>query len=193
MKKTSSLFAALALTSVSTICAAEGVYIFGSVGQSDLEAPDATSTASVTDDTDTTFTLGLGYQFNDHFSLEAGYTDLGETDININGPATLNANGATVDGSATIDVSGYFVGLKGEAPVSESFSVFARAGAYIWESDFDGSGTNVEIADGTDAYLALGTAYSVTENVAVDFQVSRYNLDDTDVDTYTLGLTYKFK
>ncbi len=85
------------------------------------------------------------------------------------------------------------MGVKGEALVSESFSVFARAGAYIWESDFDGSGAKVDIADGTDAYLALGTAYSVTDNIAVDFQVSRYNLDDTDVDTYTLGLTYKFR
>lgn len=193
MRNSNSLVAALALMSVSTFSAAEGLYLFATAGQADLENPDLTGTVTtITDDTGTTFSLGLGYQFNDYFSLEGGYTDLGEIDINVAGPATLEANGATVNGPATVDISGFFFGVKGEAMVTENVSIFARAGAFAWESDFEGSGTSAELNNSTDAYGSLGAAYHLTDNTAVDLQVSHYRLDGDAVNTYTLGLTYKF-
>jgi len=210
MKKTIPFIAAVALSSVSTLSLAEGAYVFGSIGQSDIDTGISSASGFTVDESDTMFNLGVGIKLNDHFSIEAGYTDLGEASIGTASPVTGSAYGSTVtlDGTLSADVNGYFVGVKGEMDVAEKVSLFAKAGLLTWESEATFSGTVTvdgttytgsvtdELSDGTDPYVSLGAAYAVNEAVSFDFQVSRYMLDfegsDVDVDTLSIGATFNF-
>jgi len=210
MKKTIPFIAAVALSSVSTLSAAEGAYVFGSIGESDFDTGVGSVSGFNVDESDSMFTIGVGVQVNDYFSLEAGYTDLGEASLSTTSPITGSAYGSTVtiDGTLAADVAGYFVGVKGEMDVAEKVSLFAKAGLLTWESDVSFSGTvtvdgtaysgstSTELSDGTDPYVSLGAAYAVTETVTLGLQVSRYMLDfdgsDVDVDTLSLGATFNF-
>ncbi|MGF1758852.1 porin family protein [Photobacterium sagamiensis] len=210
MKKTFPIIVAVVLSSVSTLSAAEGFYVFGSVGQSDIDTGVGSVPDINIDETDTMFNIGVGYQGNDYFSVEAGYADLGKASATTTSPITESVLGSTVtvDGTISADVTGLFIGVKGEGNVTEQISLFLRAGFLDWESDASFSGTviidgetftgsdSAEGADGTDPYVALGAAYAFTEQVSVNFQASRYMLDfegyDVDVDTLSLGATFKF-
>ena len=210
MKKNLPILAAVILSSVSTFSAAEGVYVFGTVGKSNIDTGVSSVSGLHIDETDTMFSLGAGYQVNDYFSIEAGYTDLGEASISTTSPISGDAYGSsvTLDGKLSADATGYFIGAKGEANISEQVSFFARAGFLHWESDAKISGTatidgetftgtaSAQAADGTDPYVSLGAAYAFNDQVAIDLQVSRYMLDfdgdDVNVDTLSLGATFKF-
>jgi len=204
MKKIAPLIAAVILSSVSTISAAEGFYTFGSVGKSDIDTGISSGQGYSVDETDTMFTVGAGYSFNDFFSFEAGYADLGEASVKTTSSLAGNILGRTItlDGSISADIDGIFFGVKGEMDVANKVSLFAKTGLLNWESNASLPGTvytvsgSEKLADGTDPYIALGAAYAVTEAVSVDFQVSRYMLDfegtDVDVDTLSLGVSYYF-
>lgn len=202
------LAASLAALLGSTSAYAEGMYIFGDIGQSDFDT--GSSAGFSVDETDTMVAIGLGYSFTENFSAEVGYTDLGETSVTTNSPVTGTVSGSTVtiDGTLTTDAAGFFVGLRGDLPVSDSVNLFARAGLLNWESDgsFTGSITidgtvytgtsSAELADGTDPYFGIGADWKVADSVSVNAQYTLYKLDydgaDLDVDTLSLGVRYAF-
>lgn len=210
MKNRLSILAlAVAATGFAASANAQGVYIFGDVGRSDFDIGSGGSGISV-DDTDTAYSLGIGYRFNDNFSAELGYADLGETTASTDAPISGSVYGSdvTIDGDLEVDATGFFYGVRGDLPVSESVNLFARLGLLHWQSDFDMSGTvtidgvsysgnaSAELDSGTDPYLGLGADYSFNDNVSVNAQWNRYMLDvadeDLDIDTFSVGLTYRF-
>ncbi|WP_315980850.1 outer membrane beta-barrel protein [Aliamphritea spongicola] len=81
--------------------------------------------------------------------------------------------------------------------VTRDISLLARTGVLFWDVDTKSLSGNKSSTDGTDWYLSVGAAYHFTEQLAVDWQFSRYALenkdnDKLDIDTVTLGLTYSF-
>ena len=200
---------ATAVLTLVTASAHASPYVFGSLGSAnyDLGAVPAGFSA---DDEDTTASILIGYQFNDNFSIEAGYVDLGETSISTTGPLTGTAYGSTVviNGSLGIDATGLVLGLRVGGSVNDQLAIFGRAGIYDWESDASVAGTvtidgtsyagsaSTKLDDGTDGYLGLGAEYSLTDNVALSIDWTQYSLelleDDLDVDTFNLGIKVKF-
>ncbi|GGC09116.1 hypothetical protein GCM10011352_39350 [Marinobacterium zhoushanense] len=200
---------ALAATSATfaTATSAQGVYVFGDLGQSDFDLGSAPGFS--VDETDTMYGIGVGYSFNDYFSAELGYVDLGESTISTNAPisGTVFGSSFSIDGKFAIDATGVFFGVRGDLPVSDSIDLFARAGMLHWQSDASFSGTitidgdtftsgSGELDDGTDPYLGLGASYAFNDNVSVNAQWNRYMLDmlgeDLDIDTLSVGLAYRF-
>ncbi|WP_286240447.1 outer membrane beta-barrel protein [Neptuniibacter halophilus] len=200
--------AGLALA-VSSLAQADGYYVFGDYGRSDFDT--GVSAAGInTDDTDSAFSLGVGFQYNEYLAVELGYLDLGEASFSTNAPVsgTVGGSSVTLDGSLDLDATGFFLGLRGNYALNDAFTLFGRAGLLNWESDLTLAGTATidgvaytgsfsgEAADGTDPYLGLGVEYNFNENLSAKLQYNRYFLDfegeDLDVDTFTAGLSYRF-
>ena len=133
----------------------------------------ATNLATSFDDTDTAFRAFGGYRFNEHFALEANYTDFGKqrTVTNFDVPG-----GITGSGSLSVDrqVQGFGLDLVGTMPVAERFSVFARLGAFYSQTKADG-----EIAG--DIYFTDGAGGTTRHR-----KVSETNF------SFGLGATYAF-
>ena len=195
---------------LSSAAQAESYYVFGDYGRSDIDTGVPSTAGLTSDESDSALSLGVGFRYNENFSVELGYADLGEASFSTTAPLTetLAGNTVTLDGSLDLDAKGFFLGVRGDMDVADNIGLFARVGFLDWESDADFSGTvtvngtaytgtaSAELADGTDPYLGVGVDYDFNENLAANLQYTRYFLDfegaDVDVDTFTLGLTYSF-
>ena len=206
------LVSAISAAILSTpVYAESGVYLFGDLGISEVDM--GTPLSGLTyDDSDTTTSLGIGYSLTDNFALEVGYVDLGEAKISTSGAVSGSYLGTpfTASGTATlgVDATGYIFGAKAHGEITEKLNAFVRGGFYNWESDLSFSvagtvngtpvaaGASTKLDDGTDLYAGAGLSYELTDSVELNAQWVRYMLElegqDSDVDTYTIGLAFKF-
>lgn len=193
-----------ALGIASAHAADTGFYVGGSVGQSKISDWDgsafdaafasagATSTTS-TDDTDTGWKLFAGYRFMKYLAVEAAYTDFGEATAH----SVITAPSAgTVD--VTAEVTSWTISALGILPLGDNFSLFARAGANFWDADLSATGTGSGSTavstsdDGTDWVWGVGAAYSFTPNLGVRAEWERYDLDGSDIELLSVGLSWNF-
>lgn len=194
---------------VSSQSFAQGPYLFGELGQSSTDVGPVPA-GFTADDTDTSFNIGLGYGLTDNFAIEGGYTDLGEASISTSAPinGTYLGSSVSVDGTLGADLSGFTLGAKLGVPLSDTVSLYGRAGFFFWESDASISGTvtvdgasytgssSAKLDDGVDEYFGAGVEVQLTEALALTASVTRYSIDllqdSADVDSVALGLKVAF-
>lgn len=192
---------------------AEGVYVLGSFGQSrfsdDIGKSDKNEfveetigvlpTSSSLDQKDTGYKVQVGYQFNQHFAVEGGYTDLGEQiykaryeDI-ASGKEKTTAEGWNLDAVLTL-------------PVNSGVSLFAKVGAISAKLErkvsltvFDDSGSASEKETKVAAKAGVGIAYNFYQAWSARAEFERYiklgddeKTGEVDVDLYSVGLSYQF-
>ena len=75
----------------------------------------------------------------------------------------------------------------GKARVATGTDLFLRAGALAWDADAD----HGQDDDGVDPLWGLGFSYGL-DRLRFRGSVDWYEIDDADVETYTLGLEYPF-
>lgn len=181
-------------------------YLLGNFGMSSIDSGISSMPGWTLDENDTTMAFGGGIHLTENLSVEAGYADLGEVTLSTNGPLTETVWGSryTVDGSISANATGYFFGMRGTAPLNDSFNVYGRAGVYSWESDgtvsgavtIDGSTGTTKIADGNDFYFGFGAEFALSDTTAVTAGWDSYGLDyegdNVDINTYTIGLKLNF-
>ncbi len=146
---------------------------------------------------DTGFTARgfLGFDFNKYLGLEAGYTYLPKV---------------TVTGDDSSEIKNYAVDLlaKLSVPVTNVFSVYAKAGGSYLDSKLEIEGTDSRTNSHIGPAFGVGAAYEVVPNLAIDLswmrfsgQTSQSNTPDTDhfygdrqpsPDVVLLGVSYKF-
>src|SRR5262245_11471348 len=85
-------------------------FVGGSVGQSKIDCDTSGVPGASCDDSDTSFRIFGGYQFNKHFAVELGYNTLGE--------ATISAPGV----SATVEAKAWDLMAVGILPINQQFS-----------------------------------------------------------------------
>lgn len=183
---------------------ASGFFVTIGLGQSNA---DLGSVAGLTvDDTDTSYSIGVGYKISEMFSVEAGYQKLGEASASGTITGTLYGKSITATGiNLSDEVDGYYFGPVVTFPVSENFEVQGRLGVYSWEGDIKGSftsltyggttysGTSLSTShDGSDAYYGLGVAYKFSKNVSLGADWTRFDIDDIDTDVFGARLKYSF-
>jgi len=198
--------AALAVTfSSSGFAAGSNFYASISAGDADNDMGMGTSADFIVDDSDLAYGLSVGYRINRYFAIEAGYQDLGESSVigigaggagpgGAGGPG--NAFGDTIrmqgDASLYTDTSGFTLGAAASYPVNNQLDVYAKAGVFVWDTDYDYdggvtingvdySGTGSVSDDGSDFYYGLGGRWNVNERVGVGFEWVHYEAH-TDVD-----------
>ena len=205
-KKTTTLILALSASFASD----SSFYLDAGIGLIKADLPSVSGTTL--DDKDTGFSLGVGYNFNKNFAVEAGYQRLGTVSYSASGGVTGSYNGApyTLNGSARLaaeDTDGWYVGPKVSLPLNEKFEINARAGWYMWKTDvvataslggtYNGqaiaaSGSASKKYDGTDMYYGVGAVYNIDKNIAVGVDYTRFKIDTVDVDTRNVKAKYSF-
>ena len=183
-------------------------YIGGGIGQARAELNDEritrplfgsglTATNINRDNHDTAYKLFGGYQFNRNFALEAGYFNLGKFGFSANTTPLGTFSGQ-------VKIQGFNLDLVGTLPVSERFSVFARAGAQAAKTGATYSGSqpssifNPSPSKREVNYKAgLGLQYEVTPSFLVRAEVERYRISDNigkkgNADMVSVSLVFPF-
>ncbi len=186
--KTSFIAALIAAAVAFPVAAqAQSTYVGVSVGQAKQKVEvDAGSLK----ESDTSYKLVAGYNFDKNFGIEAGYVDLGNAEMKRFGTVESKAKSLYVAATATL-------------PVNNEFSVFAKAGVAANDVDLTvkvGGATLSDSASRSSAMFGLGASYSFTPNLAVVAEyenfgkIAKGESDNLNVkaDMWTIGLRYKF-
>jgi OOP family OmpA-OmpF porin len=115
-----------------------------------------------------------GYQVNQTWAAEAGYTDLGD-------------HGATKG-------NGYYVAAKATMPINEQFSAYGKVGVQHSERKYNSPALNLKDTD-TGAYGALGVQYKLNQQVALTAEYERYGKEKdigAKANVWTVGANYSF-
>lgn len=174
------LLAMLAFAPLTTF-AESGLYFGGSVGSATL-TEDFDGLGVDTDSTPYRFTIGL--QLNDYFALEGGYHNFGRFEDRV------NVGGLPVD--VRLKADGFTLGGTGSIPLSESFSLFGRAGAFFWDGDALINNITQARPEDTNPYYGGGGTVAMSERLSLVGDWTRYELEDTESDVISLGFTYRF-
>jgi OOP family OmpA-OmpF porin len=119
-----------------------------------------------------------GYQLNQTWAAEAGYTDFGDHDA---------ANGTTKGNS-------YYLAGKATMPINERFSAYGKLGVQHSERKYDSAALNLKDTD-TGAYGALGVQYKLNQQVALTAEYERYGKEKdigAKANVWTVGAHYNF-
>ena len=170
------------LTCAPLTALAEGrLYLGGSIG-----------TASLNDDFDgfdidtdsVSLRLIVGWQFNDYFALEGGYHNFGDFEQN------FDAGGEPVD--VILKADGFTLGVTGTLPLGDKFALFGRAGSFFWDGDAEINNVTQAKPEDTNLYFGAGARYAFSDRLYLLADWSRYELEDTQSNVASLGLTVSF-
>lgn len=203
--------AVLAIVTVPTAVAQQSdsyYYIGGGIGKARAEVSDERITRPLfgtgltasninRDNHDTAYKLFGGYQFNRNFALEGGYFNLGKFGFSANTTPLGTFSGQ-------MKIQGFNLDLVGTLPLTERFSVFARAGVQAAKTG-DTYGGNRPISAFNPSpskrevnYKAgVGLQYEVNPSFLVRAEVERYRISDTigqkgNADMVSVGLVFPF-
>jgi len=185
-----------------------GMYLGASIGKTRANIDDERITSRMLEqgysrislgdlDRDTGYKVFVGYQFNKYIALEGGYFDLGRFGF-----------WANTDPEGRLEGKAYMRGLNLDAvlslPITEKFSLFARAGVnranvqdsfvatgavYVPESNPSKTDTNYKFGGGLE--------YDFTKHFGVRAELERYRVNDAvgnkgDVDMGSVGVIFRF-
>lgn len=156
-----------------------GFYAGIGVGQANAEFSDDGVTL---EGDDTGFKVFGGYRFTRNFAAEVSYLD---------GAKVSDSLGGT---TFTLESTAFQLSALGIAPVSEMFSVYAKAGLLAWESDGSASNdfsTITSSDDGNDFIYGIG-GFLTMGAAALRLELERAEAGDIDLDLISLNLAWTF-
>ena len=187
MKKILTAIIAVAALAFSAPSLAQSWYTMVGIGYGDanFNGNDLGLNNGTVDNTDTTYSLRLGYDINKNFALEIGYANLGKYSFS-------GYEGATqITGSAK--ANSFDVSLVGTLPFTAQFSGYARIGVARSERKANANTTS-ETANQN--YTKTEATYGVGGRYAFDRAWGMYaewsKNDQIKVDNYTLGVMFRF-
>ncbi len=143
------------------------------------------SDSSVPLDEDATgFRLTAGYQIVPWLAVDLGYVDFGMFESNLIDP---NGPPIPLEGSA----DGLELGLVGRVPLGDKFALTGRAGMLWWNSDVVVGGVP-QSDSGNDFAYGLGVEMALNQRFVVTGAWQKFDIADTDVDLFSLGLRLRF-
>ncbi|HWM42885.1 MAG TPA: outer membrane beta-barrel protein [Burkholderiales bacterium] len=194
--KIQKILVAAALALSATQASAQGGYIGGSIGQSDIDdeiTSGLINGSQSVDGKDTAWKIFGGFMFNRHFGLEVGYVDLGEVSYS----GTTDAFGPiepVTDGK--VEVWGLNISAIGALPVTEQFSVFGKLGLFFWDAEANDTTGGLPFSaqdDGADLSFGVGLSYNFTRNLGVRAEWEMFQkVSDADASLVSVGLLWRF-
>ena len=188
MKKQFIVAAALSMLSLSA--AAEGFYALGDVGQGKVSADfDNNFTYSKTE---TSYSLGVGYDFNQTFGAELGYRNFGTSERRDSFMGT--------DYKYETESSAFTLSGIAKLPVSDKVNVYGRLGVgkivmddtVNWSADGD-TGHDSSSDSTYRVFGGIGASYAINEQISLRAEYSQFaRWDDFSLSSLTLGATYHF-
>ena len=167
---------------------AQGWYAgFGAgVGNLNKSGQDLTglNDASV-DDSDTTYTVRVGYRFSQFLALEGGYYDLGHY--------TFNGSVGGVDVSGSAKAKSYGLSAVGIAPMGGNAELYARIGIEQSEIKLN---ANTALLTASESDKQTGATYGVGGRVLFSKNLGLFaewmKNDKIEVDSYLVGVDFRF-
>lgn len=206
------LFLGLAVTSIP----AQAGDLYAGVNYGNLKMKDkgACGTAGVvlnsgysctsSDNSDNVAKLFGGYQLMENLGFELGYVSFSETTASASGTAKGTATSVTA--KTKFKSKGFVFGVVGTLPVTNEFGFIGRLGIHRWNVQSEATtsaGTSALAKDTKPGFafdnIGVGAKYSFSKTMDVRMEWERY-LDvgddhitgQTNIDTVTLGLVFKF-
>jgi OOP family OmpA-OmpF porin len=128
-----------------------------------------------------------GYEFNNTWGVEAGYTDFRKSDF------SYNVGGASGNGSS--DGHAWYVAGKANYPINEQFAAFGKLGVERTHSNFNTNAGYSGSSSDTGVYAGVGVQYNLNKQVALTAEYERYG-DKKDFgakpDVWTVAARYSF-
>ncbi len=142
-------------------------------------------------DAETPYAAYAGWNFSDHWTIDLGYTDLGETSTRVNAAQDyFRANGHMLN-----------LGLSYRHPIAERFDVFASVGVFDLREagelfnlilDPPPIGYGPFRNDDTGAYVELGGRYHFNGPLALRASYQWFDFDGGADGTPWIGLEFGF-
>lgn len=210
MRKKKSFIAVSAVLAMSTgtTWADTGYFAVANIGDSSADL--ATSFSPPLSDDDRSFEIGVGYAFNPHLSVQAGYHDFGDFHGELElpcppnsfclppdecPPGTICLAPPPIQVPFRVDVTGWSLRVTGAYPLGERFAAFASAGVLVWDADlrfaleggtaiFTGFGT-----EGDDLMYEAGLRWRLSDRWNIQ---ASYEKADLDIESTKLGVLFRF-
>jgi|TARA_B110000902_G_scaffold48149_1_gene54813 predicted porin len=147
-------------------------------------------------DSDTSWSLGIGYQLDNGLTLEASYLELGDGDVTIIGDSispTQYYN--SVASISPVLGDGFTLGARYQFWQQEHISTSVSLGLITWKGDVTSTyqaQKKTTKRDGSDIYYSLEGHYQLTKQWQLSIGFTRYALEPNDVDVIYLGGAYSF-
>ncbi len=129
-----------------------------------------------------------GYEIDQTFGVEAGYTDFRKSSHDY----TLNG----VPGRAESDGHSFYLAGKATKPLNEQVSLYGKLGAANNKSTLSSTnGVYNRSESKTELYGALGVQYNLNQNVALTAEYERYGKSKdfgAKADVFTIAAKYAF-
>jgi len=181
-RKSQKIFATLALGLLPLVAVADGRWLVGgSAGTAQVRG----SVDEVRwEPSSTSFAVYGGYQFNDHFALQAGYLEIGSIDDDVVvGGTSINIAG---------DVTGYTVAALARVPFGKKFDAHAKLGSYFYDADMRVDGIDSGASE-SDVFFGAGVGLSLTDKLSLSLDAERYELNAVHANRYSLGFQVFFR
>jgi opacity protein-like surface antigen len=164
---------------------AEGVYVFGDLGEGQISIDIGRLSAYTTD---TSFSAGVGYELNATVSFEAGYRKIGSFVFFRDEDGSSVIEGEAVQGS-----------VLAKHPISDIVNVYGRLGVArvtydLIDKDFNFPRNNETNSKSKNKiFLGVGASYEVNEQVDLRIEYNRSaEFDDLTWSSLTFGASYSF-
>ena len=187
MKKTLTSIIAVAALAASAPSFAQSWYSSVGIGYGDanFSGNDLGLSNGTVDNTDTTYSLRLGYEVNKYFAIEIGYADLGKY--------SFSGFAGTTQVTGSAKANSFDVSLVGMYPFTPEFQGYARLGIARSERKANANTsllTGDKDVDATEATYGVGARYWFSKTWGMYGEWSKN--DEIKVDNYSLGVTFKF-
>lgn len=164
------------LLTAGLVYADSGFYVDAAVGRTEL---DDNISGIALQDSATAFRANVGLDFGNNIALEAGYLNLGEFDLPTPGVPAV----ATLDGGT---VSAVF-----RLPVSDSLSLSARGGFFMWDSEISDR-FSVSVREGEDLFYGIGMQADISDQLSLTGEWDRFEFDNDTADALFFGFKFRF-
>lgn len=142
--------------------------------------------------------LGVGYQFNPNFSVEAGYFRIGDTTLEYRDRFSREFYSGDVKGFDLLATYKFTSGLPGVyVKGGLTLATLTETGSYEINDGYTSSVSHERASQSGAGYLlGLGYEYDVTKSVSLNGGYTRYQSlggnSKADVNLFSLGLKYRF-
>lgn len=177
-----SMLALAALLAAPLAQAEDPFYVGGAVGQRSNITLYTDGSAQRASNEPRAFNVHGGYEVNEHFAIEAGYTRFGKYRFG---------------GGESINLGATYLAAKGSIALGDKFSLFGKAGIADHSLKLTGSTQDDGTYGKARPMFGAGVAYRVSEQVALKLEVLDYGTlhtgaGDLKMRQFEAGLDFRF-
>lgn len=162
-----------------------------------LAAEGLTAQVSQYDDDRSAYQLGLGYQWREHWSVEAGWADLGDVTTEFSSDLLVSEVADFINGVASVHPkSPQGVSLSGRYlyPLGSGLHLGGSLGMWRWASEYSLAADSESVSNsesGLDPFFGLAAEYRINRYFAARLQWQQFYFDDEAARLVSLGLIYR--